>query len=232
MQKFNVIKRERDYFLAQKGPYHCKIIIDEFSENLPLGEISLHVEEVTDKYKHFTREAVFKLTLPLDEQDSIGICTLSTGKKNKFVYKHCLSLGGKWERVLNQWVFSLSVSNKVEELGRLLHSEIFYIEATFKETLSLIGDDLTLFGYPLVKSVKPDGSVTFEKDIRLMEGDVAVMGCGKVKKTIVLAGSKLRLFVPNELLRTPSFHEDYICVVDLEKKRKPRKSNKFSWDIT
>lgn len=226
MHEFNILKKERDYFLALKGSSHCKIIIDNYSQNLPIGYIKLHVEEVSDKYKHYSNEAIFKLILPLEEQDSIDICTLNTGRKNNFVYKQCLRLGGKWESILNEWVFSSAISHKVENLGNKLNTEEIYIEATFRETVSIIDDELTLFGYPIVKFVTNGNKIVFHNNIKQTSGDIVVTRSGKKKKTIILAGTRIRLFIPKALLSDSSFHEDFMCIVDIEKKRKPNRKKK------
>ncbi|MCG9595282.1 hypothetical protein L1D15_00955 [Vibrio sp. Isolate25] len=225
MRTFNILKKERDFFLASTGRSHCKIIIDDYSRDLPLGEVELHVEEVSNKYKYYSNEAIFKLTLPLEEQNNIDICTLSSGRKNQFLYKKCLRLGGKWESILGQWVFSASVEDKVRELESIIRSEEQYFEVTFKETVTLTNQDLTLFGYPVVFS-SSRASVQTMKGIRLHCGDIAVMG----NKTVIVAGTKIRLFVPLAIKDNPDFREDFLCVTEVEKKRKPNKKTSYSWE--
>lgn len=225
MRIFNILKKDRDFFLASIGKSHCKIIIDDYSRDLPIGEVSLHVEEVSNKYKYYSNEAIFKLTLPLGEQSNIDICTLSSGRKNQFIYKKCLKLGGKWEPILGQWVFSASVENKVRELESIIRSEEQYVEVTFKETVTINNQDLTLYGYPIVFSTNPK-SVKTKKGVKLHSGDIAVMG----KRTTVIAGTKIRLFVPHAIKEHPDFREDYLCATQVAKKRKPNKRKTYSWE--
>ena len=222
MRTFNILKKEKDFFLASTGKSHCKIIIDDYSRELPLGKIALHVEEVSNKYKYYSNEAIFKLTLPVDEQNNIDICTLSSGRKNHFIYKKCLKLGGKWEPILNQWVFSTSVEKKVRELENIIQSEEEYVEITFNETVTVHDKAFTIFGYPISST---DSNKTV-KGVKLYRGDIAVMGA----KTIVVAGTKVRLFIPKLMREDSSFREDYLCITQMEKKRKPNKRKTYSWE--
>ena len=64
------------------------------------------------------------------------------------------------------------------------------------------------------------------KGIRLHRGDIAVMG----NRTVVVAGTKIRLFVPLEMKDNPDFREDYLCATEVEKKRKPNKKTAYSWE--
>ncbi|GLT17488.1 hypothetical protein GCM10007938_12650 [Vibrio zhanjiangensis] len=225
MRTFNILKKEKDFFLASTGKSHCKIIIDDYSSELPFGEVTLHVEEVSNKYKYYSNEAIFKLTLPLDEQNNIDICTLSSGRKNQFVYKKCLKLGGKWEPILNQWVFSSSVEDKVRELENIIHGEEEYCEVTFKETVTIHNQELTLFGYPIISSINAT-SINTVKGVKLHSGNIAVLGT----KTIVVAGTRVRLFVPKLMREHQGFREDYLCATLTDKKRKPNKKRAYSWE--
>ena len=68
--QLEVLKRG-NYFVCQVDGMHCRIIIDEFSSALTMGEHRLHVEEVSDRYVHHSKDGIFRLTLPLEEQDSV-----------------------------------------------------------------------------------------------------------------------------------------------------------------
>ncbi|KHT61943.1 hypothetical protein RJ45_20050 [Photobacterium gaetbulicola] len=228
MQEFTVLERKESYFLCTKGSGHCRIIIDDNSQTLPLGTFMLHVEEISDRYAHHANDAVFRLLMPFEEQGNIDICTLATGRKNRFVYKRCLQLGGKWEPVLNEWVFSAAIKHEVDKLAEQINSELVYIEATFNETIKLTTEPLTLFGYPLVKSVANSGKVSLNYGMKLTAGEIVCMPLDTLQ-TIILADSKVRLYVPKALLALPQFHEDFLCVVEVEKKRKPRKKTPFPW---
>ncbi len=228
MLEFDVLERKDSYFICQKQSGYCRIVIDDNSQNLPLGKSMLHVEEISDRYQHHARDSVFRLTLPFEQQDEVGICTLATGRKNTFIYIKCLRLGGKWEPILGEWVFSIAVQNEVNKLAELIQSEQIYVEATFKETITVYNKPLTLFGYPLIKSVASNNKVTLHKGMRLMAGDLARLVTDE-DKTIILAGSRVRLYVPSLFLDADGFHEDYLCSVEVNKKRKPKQKPNFPW---
>ncbi|WP_407330744.1 hypothetical protein [Enterovibrio sp. 27052020O] len=225
MREFKVLEKKEQYYVCQTGTSYCRIVVDAMSETLPLGDHHLHVEEITDRYQHKTKETVFRLTCAFEDQGDIGICMLSAGRKNTFVYKRCLQLGGKWEPVLGQWVFSSSVQTQVDELSAIIHSDKVYVEASFEETISVSNQSLTLFGFPLVRSVSQNGRVVLNTGMKLMAGDLSCIGADAApsqSKGIVLANSRIRLFVPKRMLDDARFHEDFMCVVTVEKKRKPR----------
>ncbi|WP_375751754.1 hypothetical protein [Vibrio sp. HN007] len=219
MQTFTVLSREKDYFKCTKNGYFCRILIDEFSTDLPLGEVTLHVEEITNKYEHYAADAVFKLTLPYAEQHSIAICTMKPGRKNRFTYAACMRLGGKWERVLNEWVFSASVEDKVRELESIILSKNVIIQAEFRENISVTEKPLTLFGFELVQRVDVNYQAVLNKGIRLVSGNLVHM-VSRPTKTVVEAGTIIRMQVPERMLTSAAFKEDYIGAIDISKKRK------------
>lgn len=215
MRNFEVLERCQHYFrcnIDDQPDKYCRILIDENSENLPIGKFRLHVEEITDIYKHYSKGAVFRLTLPFSEQDSISICTLKTGRKNIFTYKACLRLGGKWEPIIGEWVFSASVQDKVKSLGEIIHSETVLVEAIFKETISKPDKSLTLFGFELVKGMNINHTPIFHYGIVLKKGDITYI-TGNNSKTIVRSGTVVRLQAPRLILESCSFKEDYLSAV-------------------
>lgn len=215
MRNFEIIERGEHYFRCNIDGIrdkHCRIIIDENSNELPIGKFRLHVEEITDIYQHHAMDAVFRLTLPFSEQDSIDICTLNAGRKNRFTYRICVKLGGKWEPIINEWVFSASIKEKVDQLGKIVHSKPVIVEVTFKETISEPGKNLTLFGFELVKGLNINHTPMLHKSIRIKKGDLTYI-VGKDSKTIIQAGSIIRLSVPKLMLEASSFKEDYFSAL-------------------
>ncbi|RTZ15802.1 hypothetical protein EJ063_12065 [Vibrio aquaticus] len=208
MREFQVLERQKDYFICTIKGMHCRLVIDEYSQNLTLGMHTLHVEEITDRYEHFAKDAVFRLTLPLNEQDSIAICTLATGRKNRFTYKKCLRLGGKWEPILNEWVFSASVQEQVEALRKIVQSPPKLVEVTFHETITMPDKTLSLFGFELVKGMYAHRIPMMHKGVQLKGGDV-IFVVEKPMHTIALPGTIVRLHVPESMIEDPDFREDY-----------------------
>lgn len=201
---------------------HCRIVIDEFSSGLTVGEHTLHVEEVSDRYIHHSKDGVFRLTLPLEEQGSIAICTLNAGPKNRFTYRSCLKLGGKWEPIVNEWVFSASVADKVELLRQIIHSPQKELEVTFKETISMPNKSLSLFGFELVKAIKRNHETIFHRGITLKKGTISYIASDN-SKTVALADSVVRLTVPQGMLEDKRFREDYFAALDYRVVKSARK---------
>jgi hypothetical protein len=223
MQDFDVLEKQADYFVARKRGMHCKIVLDDYSQDMPIGTHRLHVEEVSDRYTHRSNEGIFRLTLPFAQQGSIDICTMPAyGKYNLRAQKRYLQLGGKWEPVLEEWVFSASVKDKVAALSEQMNSQLYWVTCLFNETVTVMGEPLTLFGYPVVKGLNKKLNPILEYEVTLKQGEIAQMP----GKAMVLAGSAIRLAVPEALLENSFFHEDFLCVVDISKRKKPNKRSK------
>lgn len=222
MREFSVLERGEHYFLCRVEGMHCRIIIDEFSDLLPLGDHRLHVEEISDRYRHHAHDGVFKLTLPYAEQGSIDICTLNAGPKNNFTYRACLRLGGKWEPILNEWVFSASVKEKVDRLGEVVHSEPKLVEVEFRETVSMPSKQLSLFGFELVKGLNPNNLPIFHTGVSVKKGNVSFI-VNHSSKTVATAGTKVRLYVPELMLDNPQFKEDYAAALSYRVIRQRKK---------
>ena len=216
MRDFNVLERQEHYFRCSVdniASRYCRIVIDENSRDLPLGKSTLHVEEVTDRYEHRGKDCVFRLTLPVAEQHSIEICTLNAGPKNRFTYKECLRLGGKWEPVINEWVFSGSVKDQVSHLETIVHSKPVTVEVLFKETITAPQKELTLFGVELVKGLNINFTPIMHKGITVKKGDISYV-TGPNAKTIARAGTLVRLIVPQQMLESTLYREEYFAALD------------------
>ena len=216
MRDFNVLERQDHYFRCSVdniASRYCRIVIDENSQDLPLGKSTLHVEEVTDRYQHHGKDCVFRLTLPFAEQDSIEICTLNAGPKNSFTYKECLRLGGKWEPVINEWVFSGSVKDQVTKLETIVRSKQVTVEVLFKETITAPQKALTLFGFELVKGLNINFTPIMHKGVTVKKGDISYVA-GPDAKTIARAGTLVRLSVPQQMVESTLFREEYFAALD------------------
>ncbi|WP_394144235.1 hypothetical protein [Vibrio atypicus] len=221
MREFEILEKRELYFLCLVEGMHCRIVIDEFSEDMPLGFHRLHVEEITDRYVHYGRDSVFKLTLPFAEQGCIDICTLNAGRKNNFTYRTCVKLGGKWEPILNEWVFSASVKEKVDQLYEVVHSEPKLVEVEFKETISMPGKGLSLFGFELVKGLNPNHTPIFHHGVTRKKGNISFI-VSSSSKTVAVAGSVVRLYVPHLMLEDKRFREDYFAAINYRVVRQRR----------
>lgn len=223
MREFEILELDAGYYLCRKGAGYCRIIVDENSQNLPLGKLMLNAEDISDRYLHQNKATVFRLIQPFQDPN-IQIYTLMTKQYNIFTYKRCIQLGGKWEPILKEWVFSSLMKDKVDKLNDIINSEKIYIEALFEETVSQINKPLTLYGFPLIKNSDQKGHVILHFGIKLAAGEIARFNSGSQEKSVILAGSKIKMFVPKSMLEDSFFQEDYLCIVNVKKARKPRKN--------
>lgn len=74
MEEFNVLKKNQKYFAALLNGCKCRIVIDENSSDLPLGEQLLDVEDISVRSKYGV-DLVFKLQSSIEEQAESGVVT-------------------------------------------------------------------------------------------------------------------------------------------------------------
>ncbi len=230
MKKIRVIEKREHYFLCEiRGRGFCWLLIDDFSEKMPLGEHELNLLDISDRYAHHSNVSVFRLTQPYAQYTDIGVITLKAGKQNHFVYRRCLQLGGKWQPTLGEWVFSSSVKGEVDVLSAIVKSNKISLEVKFKETVQLTDQALTLFGFPLIK-ITSEKRVFFHMGIKLLSGDVFSYSEGNKTKTTVLANTRLNIRVPEMMVSNKTFHEDFFCILDVEKKKIRKKKESLPWE--
>ncbi len=179
----------------------------------PLVSLAYTLKISATKISILLTTPFFRLTLPFAQQGSIEICTLNAGRKNQFTYKECLRLSGKWEPILNEWVFSASVKPQVDSLREIVQSDQVTVEVEFKETISQPKKNLTLFGFELVKGLSINLVPTLHKNITVKKGDISYIS-GQEAKTIVRAGTVVRLLVPKLMLESALFREDYLSAIN------------------
>ena len=110
-------------------------------------------------------------------------------------------------------LFSASIKDKVDKLGEIVHSKPVLVDVQFKETISEPGKNLTLFGFELIKGLRINNTPILCKGVTLKKGDISYIA-GSNAKTIILAGSVIRLSAPELILESGLFKEDYLCATE------------------
>jgi len=167
-----VLKKNRKYFAAEHNGYKCKILIDENSESLELGEHSLLVEDISVSSK-YGKNWVYKLSGNAEEQKNSDVCILKTERYNSKMVEQCRAYGGKWDAVEKCWSFS-SMIEEVEVLDEKYNSENIVVELTFKEEVPVYRSryGVEFRGFSIVTSNNRDDH-KMAKNVALISGDVA-----------------------------------------------------------
>lgn len=196
---FNVIKKNRKYFAATTdNNKSCKILIDECSKDLALGEHFLAVKDISVRSKYGT-DLIYKLAANVEEQTRLGICSLKTAY-NTLLIEECRKLGGTWDKPLGAWIFSSIVEKEVEELDEIFNSAPVTVEIEAIEEIQEQGKAIEFLGYPVCKAFSRDSGARIETGIALLAG-YATSGGSKNRWTTVLSeGATLRLKIPVDLL--------------------------------
>ncbi|AEX24598.1 hypothetical protein OTK59_21645 [Vibrio natriegens] len=196
---FNVIKKNRKYFAATTdNNKSCKILIDECSKDLELGEHFLAVKDISVRSKYGT-DLIYKLTANVEEQTKLGICSLKS-EYNTLLIEKCRKLGGTWDKSQGAWIFSSIVEKEVEELDEIFNSAPVIVEIEAIEEIQEQGKAIEFLGYPVCKAFSRDSGARIETGIALLSG-YATSGGSKNRWTTVLSeGATLRLKIPEDLL--------------------------------
>lgn len=199
MKTFNILKKNRKYFAATCGNYKCKILIDQNSDDLPIGESTLEVEDISVRTKYGT-DLIFKLAASMGEQADAGICTLKTDGFNADLVEKCRALDGKYDKSEQVWVFSGLVSEEVEKLDEKYNSDKVAVSLTFTEYHSVYHDAVSIFGFPLARAFGRDSGAIKQDGVAVLSGGFRSGGSAKNWRTCVEEGTVIRMYLPNLLL--------------------------------
>ena len=193
---FNIIKKNRKYFAATtKNGYNCKILIDQNSEGLELGENNLTVDDISVRSKYGT-DLIFKLSASVDEQKNAGICTLQTAFYNKILVDECHKLGGMWDADEKAWIFPDFVSDEVELLDEKYNSKMINIEMSFDDDYKGFAEAIYIAGFKIAQAFSRDSGSKAADGIAFIAGGTTSGGSIKNWKTSIREGSIIRMSMP------------------------------------
>ena len=196
MKTLTIIKRNRKYFSAKlENKYECKILIDENSEALEIGEHQLEVDDISVRSKYGT-ELIFKLSAPADQQKDAGICTLRA-PFNKNLTNACHKLGGKWDGNEKAWIFTGLVSDQVEELDEKYNSKLIGIEVSVLRDYYEHTAPIYIAGFEIAKAFGRDSGAKLADGIAIISGKKPY-SCGSMKNwaTEIAEGTVFRMQMP------------------------------------
>ena len=199
MHLFRIVKKNLKYFSAlTESGHHCRIVIDDNSRELGIGEHMLEVEDLS-VYTKYGSDLIFKLKASADQVREAGICTLKS-RYNQLLVDEARRLGGKWDETAGAWVFSRLVMDKVEELDRIFNDNEIPVEITFLSPL--YGDCAPVFfcGYMIAKAWGRDSGAYLGDGIAIIDGSVDSGGSVKNWHTIVNRGTVIRMYLSEGIL--------------------------------
>lgn len=210
MKSFNITKKNRKYFAAVlEGKYDCKILIDENSNDLEIGDHQLSVEDISVRSKYGT-DLIFKLSAPISKQKSAGICTLQTKLYNSKMAETCRQLGGKWDAGAGAWVFSGLVCDKVEELDEKYNSTMISIEVKVTQKFYQYEEPATIAGFTIARAFGRDSGAKIGEGVSFIEGKPTSGGSRKNWATVIKDGSVFRMQMPEACI--PDIEAEYFEV--------------------
>jgi hypothetical protein len=197
--KLNVIKKNRKYYACKIKGYKAKLLIDDNSEDIELGEAEYLVEDISVRSKYGT-DLIYKLSSEVDKQKNAGICSLKHHLYNSDLVDKCKSLGGKYDREGNVWIFSGLVEDIVEELDAYWNDELVAVEIKAKNLVAEWTAPVTFIGYTIARAYGRDSGATLGDNVSLIEGGISSGGSVKNWTTRCKEGSIFRLEVPKAVL--------------------------------
>lgn len=215
--KINVMKKNRKYFACYIDGYKAKLIIDENSKNIELGENEYLVIDKSIRSKYGT-DLIFALATN-ESLEKSDVCTLTHHAYNSILVTICRNLGGKYDREINAWVFNSFVENVVEDLDYTWNSKLLTIEITTRDNEYGLREPLgplNFYGYTLGRATGRDSGAKLGDGVALLRGAIDSGGSQKNWATTCSAGSIFRLQFPEKLLDKAIAAEDTWIIKQLE----------------
>ena len=197
----NLIKKNRKYFACKtpKG-YNAKLLIDNNSQDLELGEQELLVIDDSVRSKYGV-DLKFKVAIKSQEKKPAGICTLKHFSYNQYLVEDCKNLGGKWDSDQKAWIFNDLVEDKVDDLDDLWNSEPVVVEiGTTDETVTSLRGPVSFCGYTIARAYGRDSGAVLGDDVALIDGRIDSGGSMKNWTSRVRENSRFRLRIPQGVL--------------------------------
>lgn len=208
LKKFDVLKKGRKYYAAKVGGYDCKIIINDFSDNLAPGEHILTVIDRSERNKFGT-----KLIFEVAKEENGDFVYLKHDYYNTNLIKEAKRLGGRWDEEMNAWCFSNMVKKEIDDLDAVFNSQLIAVEVTFKYCHGVKKQAIYLFGMKVASAFGRDTGVKLY-DVACIAGNFYSGGSRKNWETIAEAGTTVRMKVPQEVFNNyPISHADVMVKV-------------------
>lgn len=195
----NVIKKNRKYFACQVKGFKAKLIIDDNSKDIEIGEHDLLVNDKSVRTKWGT-DLIYELAADREELEDAGICVLKHFTFNWILVDYCRDLGGRWDSDVKVWVFSDIVADKIEELDYRWNSDLVSVEIKALNEISIRQSEVTFCGYQIAKAFGRDSGAKLGEGISMLQGDIDSGGSMKNWVTRVYENSIFRLKVPSLIL--------------------------------
>lgn len=193
--KLSILKKNRVYFKCMHNGHEVKLLIDDASKDLELGEQELMLDDISVRTKYGT-DVIYQLAGKINNPEKI--ITLKH-KFNEWLVKDCKNLGGKWDSDQKVWVFNELVEDEVEELDYLYNSDIIAIEIKAKD--DLCGQpNVAFLGYPLFKAWGRDSGAELCDEVIMTEGKIYSAGSQKNWVAKCVEGTVFRLKISKNLL--------------------------------
>lgn len=197
MKTITLEKKNRKYFAAKlESGNHCKVVINEHSEALSLGQpYTLDFKDRSRRTKYGT-EMIFELET---EHRSVGIVTLKA-PYNANLVQRCKQLGGSWDRSEELWVFSALIAQEVEDLEAEYSMDMTGIEIKAKSIQEEYLGTLHVAGVPICTAFGRDSGAKLSSGMSMIEGEIYSGGSMKNWYTRIAEGSVFRFEIPKAII--------------------------------
>ncbi|MFC5081046.1 hypothetical protein VTH8203_02755 [Vibrio thalassae] len=196
----NILKKNLKYYAAQtKKGDNCRVLIDEFSENLSIGEQTLLVDDISVRTRSYGTDLKFKISSDNKSCPQIGTTSLKS-EYNSILVQLCRNIGGTWDDEEQAWIFPYRFRQDVEELDVIFNSQPVTIELTAIVDIYEKGTEVHFLGKPLCKSINYSSGPRPMPGVWILTGYILPKVAGSNCTTHIPKGSTLQLKVPSELL--------------------------------
>lgn len=200
MARFKIIKKNRKYFAAEfDSGCPFKLLIDENSKTLDVGQHDLDLDDISVRSKYGT-DLKYKLRHDAVAQKNAGITSLTHDHFNENLVDQCKKLGGKWDSEEKAWIFSALVSDEVEALDEKYNSPKIAVELRAIGEVCAHISPLYIAGYKIAQAYGRDSGARQSDNISVIAGGFTSGGSAKNWYTVASEGTVIRLELPEKTI--------------------------------
>ena len=199
VRRITLKRKNIKYFAAElSGVRRCKLIINEFSEQLLLGvEYSLPLEDLSVK-TNFGTTIIYLLPAPASAQACGDQVRLKVSSINQWCLDECHRLGGWWDFKTEAWLFAGFLAEEVAKLEQRF-GNLVKVEVDFPTGMQALREPIMVMGYDIATASSPDSGASFNEAHFVLRGQAFSGGVGDCWTTNVSPGTRLRMFMAKQL---------------------------------
>lgn len=197
--KLTILQKNRKYFACKLNGYNAKLVIDQKSDSLEIGEHELLVNDLSVRTKYGT-DLIFEVAHEIKKEEKNSITSLKH-RYNTILIERCKNLGGKFDDESKSWIFNSVVFDEVEKIDETFNSDTVTVEITALAKQNELREAVQFCGYPIAQAFGRDSGAKICTDVYMISGKLYSGGSQKNWYSCIEGGSVFRLNISKNLLQ-------------------------------